>query len=148
VAATVNSVELDRSPEAAFAYITDPATFTEWQDAVVSASLEGGGAPRQGAKVRLRRRVGRREQDLTTEFTEFDPPRRYAFRGIDGPIRPIGRGTVEPVGDGNRSRFTFELDFEGHGFGKLLLPLVRRQAQKELQETHRNLQQRLASGGA
>jgi Polyketide cyclase / dehydrase and lipid transport len=81
-------------------------------------------------------------------MTEFSPPRSFAFRGIDGPIRPRGKGTVEPIGDGDRSRFTFELDFEGRGFGKLLLPIVRRQAKKEMPITHQNLKRQLESAAA
>jgi uncharacterized protein YndB with AHSA1/START domain len=146
VAPMTNTVEIARSPQDVFAYVTDPSRFTEWQDAVVSARLEGDGPVRQGSRVRLTRRTGRREQTLTTELTEFRPPQSYAFRGIDGPIRPIGKGTVEPVGNGERSRFTFELDFEANGIGKLLLPLVRRQARHELLETHDNLKKRLESG--
>jgi uncharacterized protein YndB with AHSA1/START domain len=146
VAPMINTVEIARSPQDVFAYVTDPSRFTEWQDAVVSARLEGDGPPSQGSRLKLTRRTGRREQTLTTELTEYSPPRSYAFRGIDGPIRPIGKGTVEPVGDGERSRFTFELDFEGKGLGKLLLPLVRRQARQELLQTHENLKKRLESG--
>jgi uncharacterized protein YndB with AHSA1/START domain len=146
VAPMTNTVEIARSPQDVFAYVTDPARFTEWQDAVVSARLEGDGPVRQGSRVKLTRRQGRREQTLTTELTEYSPPRSYAFRGIDGPVRPIGKGTVEPVGDGERSRFTFELDFEGKGVGKVLLPLVRRQARHELLESHDNLKKRLESG--
>jgi uncharacterized protein YndB with AHSA1/START domain len=146
VAPMTNTVEIARSPQDVFAYVTDPSRFTEWQDAVVSARLEGDGPVKQGSRLKMTRRTGRREQTLTTELTEFRPPQRYAFRGIDGPIRAIGKGTVDPVGDGDRSRFTFELDFEGNGIGKLLLPLVRRQARRELLETHDNLKQRLESG--
>jgi hypothetical protein len=41
---------------------------------------------------------------------------------------------------------TLELDFEGHGIGKLLVPLVvRRQAQKELPKNVQNLKVRLES---
>jgi hypothetical protein len=98
-----------------------------------------------GAKLKMTRRVGGREQTMTSEMTEFSPPRSFAFQGIDGPIRARGRGTVEPVGDGERTRFTFELDFEGHGFGKLLVPIVRRQAQKEIPVTHENLKRQLES---
>jgi uncharacterized protein YndB with AHSA1/START domain len=145
VAPITHSVEIARSPEDAFAYVTDPSRFTEWQDAVVSAHLEGDGPLREGSRLKMTRRTGRREQTLTTELTEYSPPRSYAFRGIDGPIRPIGKGNIEPVGDGERSRFTFELDFEGKGFGKLMLPLVRRQARQELLETHDNLKKRLES---
>jgi hypothetical protein len=57
------------------------------------------------------------------------------------------KGRVEPLGDNARSRVTIELDFEGHGIGRLLVPLVvRRQAQKELPTNLRNLKERLESG--
>jgi hypothetical protein len=57
--------------------------------------------------------------------------------------KPAG---FEALGD-TRTRFTFDLDFEGHGLGKLLVPLfVRRQAAKELPESHANLKRKLESG--
>jgi len=80
--------------------------------------------------------------------TEHSPPRGYAFHGIDGPIRPSGKSTIEPVGDRTHSRVTLELDFEDHGLGKLLLPLVRRQARREVPKSHENLKRRLESGAA
>ena len=84
---------------------------------------------------------------MTSELTAFDPPKSYAFRVLDGPVRALGKGRFEPLDDGSRTRFTFELDFEGHGLGKLLVPLfVRRQAAKELPESHENLRKRLESG--
>ena len=82
---------------------------------------------------------------MTYEITEHSPPRSFAFRGIDGPVRPIGRGTIEPVGDGMRTRVTIELDFEGDGLGRALLPLVRSQARKQVSKDHRLLKERLES---
>ncbi len=42
---------------------------------------------------------------------------------------------------------TIELDFEGHGIGKLLVPLiVRRQAQKEVPRNQQKLKERLEKG--
>ena len=65
---------------------------------------------------------------------------------LDGPVRAIGKGRFEPLGEGDRTRFTFEIDFEGHGIGKLLVPLVvRRQAQKELLQSHEDLKRTLES---
>jgi uncharacterized protein YndB with AHSA1/START domain len=148
VAPIVHSVEISRTPEDVFARLSDVSRFSEWQEGVVRAQLEGDGPMGPGAKVKMTRRVGGREQTMTSEMTEFRPPRSFAFHGIDGPIRARGRGTVEPVGDGERSRFTFELDFEGRGFGKLLVPIVRRQAQKEIPTTHQNLKKQLESGTA
>jgi hypothetical protein len=52
--------------------------------------------------------------------------------------------TVEPLGGTARSRVTIALDFEGHGIGKLLVPLVvRRQARDEMPANLKRLKQRL-----
>ncbi|MGH3090797.1 MAG: SRPBCC family protein [Gaiellaceae bacterium] len=147
MAPLVHSVEIDRSPEDVFAYVTDPTRFPEWQDAVVRAGPKGSGPLQQGSKIELTRKMGKREQTMTSELTEYSPPRSYAFRVLDGPVRALGKGRFEALGEGNRTRFTFELDFEGHGLGKLLVPLfVRRQAAKELPESHANLKRQLESG--
>jgi carbon monoxide dehydrogenase subunit G len=148
VAAIVHSVEISRSPEDVFACLNDFSRFGEWQEGLVSARLEGDGPVKVGSRVTQTRRIGRGERTMTTEVTEYSPPRSYAFRGIDGPIRAMGKGTVEPLDNGARSRVTFELDFQGHGFGKLLLPLVRSQARKQLATTHQRLKERLESGAA
>ena len=84
---------------------------------------------------------------MTSELTEFDPPRSYAFRVLDGPVRARGRGTFEPLDGGDRTRFNFEIDFDGHGIGKVLVPLVvRRQAATEVPETHEKLKRNLEAG--
>jgi uncharacterized protein YndB with AHSA1/START domain len=143
MAPIVHSVEIDRGREDVFAYVTDPTRFPEWQEAVVRASPQGGGPLQQGSRISLTRRMGKREQTMTSELTDYRPPESYAFRVVDGPVRALGKGKFEALGDA-RTRFTFELDFEGHGIGKLLVPLfVRRQAAKELPESHANLKRKL-----
>jgi uncharacterized protein YndB with AHSA1/START domain len=142
-----HTVEIDRRPEDVFAYVTDPAHFSEWQDAVVSARLEGSGPLQKGSRIALTRKIGGREQAMTSELTEYDAPRSYAFRVVDGPVRARGAGRFEPLEGGARTRFSFDLDFDGHGIGKLLVPLVvRRQAAKELPQIHDNLKRRLEDG--
>lgn len=147
MAAIVHSVEIDRGPDEVFAYVTDPSRFTEWQAAVVSAHAEGSGPLQEGSRLVMTRRMGRRDQTMTSEYTEYDSPRSYSFRVLDGPVRAIGKGRFEPLDDGDRTRFTMELDFEGHGIGKLLVPLVvRRQAAKELAASHEDLKRMLENG--
>ncbi len=150
MASIVHSVEIDKSPDEVFAYVTDPANFIEWQAAVVSAHAEDSGSLQEGSKFVMTRRMGKkRVQTMTAEYTEHDFPRRYAFRVLDGPVRAVGKGSFEPLGEGDRTRFTFELDFEGHGIGKLLVPLVvRRQAEKEVTRSHQDLKRALGSGSA
>jgi uncharacterized protein YndB with AHSA1/START domain len=149
VAPIINSVEIARSPEQVFAYVTDPSRLAEWQESVVSTRLEGGGAPAVGSRVVVIRRIGRGERTMTAELAELNRPTSWAVRGIDGPVRGNVKGTVAPLDDGARSRVTIELDFEGHGIGKLLVPLVvRRQARKEMPKNLQNLKERLERGGA
>lgn len=146
MAEIVRSIEISRSPEDVFAYVDDLSRHSEWQGEVVSTSVSGGDPTKVGTRATETRRFGRREMTATYEVTEHDPPRTFSFRGIDGPIRVIGTGTIEPVGDGERSRVTIVLDFEGHGLGKLMLPLVRRQARKQVPKDHQSLKERLESG--
>src|SRR6266536_3236536 len=92
-------------------------------------------------------RLGRMDRLITNEVTELNHPKRCSLRGTDGAIRGKVKGTVEPLGDGDRSRVTLVLDFEGHGIGKILLPLVvRRQAQAEMPRNMEKLKERLESG--
>jgi Polyketide cyclase / dehydrase and lipid transport len=91
--------------------------------------------------------MGRRERAMTSEITEITPPTSWAVRGIDGPVRGIVKGRVEPLDDSARSRVTIELDFEGRGIGKLLVPLVvRRQAQQQMPRNMQRLKQRIEGG--
>jgi uncharacterized membrane protein len=142
------SIEISRSPEDVFAYIDDLATHGEWQEQVVSAKVDGDGPTRIGTRAIETRKVGGREQQMTYEVTEHRPPQVFAFRGVDGSIRANGRATIEPLDGGARSRVTLDLDFEGHGMGKLLLPLVRNQAAKQVPKDQTQLKQRLESGTA
>jgi uncharacterized protein YndB with AHSA1/START domain len=141
------SVEVDRSQQAAFDYVTDPSRFHEWQAGVVGGSMEGTGYPDVGAKCSTTRRIGGAEREATSEVTRIDPPHNWGVRGIDGPIRAIVNVDVEPINGGARSRVTITLDFEGHGIGTLLVPLVvRRQAEKEMPANVQRLKQRLEAG--
>jgi uncharacterized membrane protein len=88
-------------------------------------------------------------QKITYEITEHDPPRRAVFRGLDGPIRPVGSVTVEGLDEGRRSRVTLELDLVGHGLlGKLLAPIARRDARKHIPDDQARFKERLESGAA
>jgi uncharacterized protein YndB with AHSA1/START domain len=145
MAPIITVTEVARAPEEVFGYVTDPSTMHEWQQGCVSGHMD---APttRVGSRCTTVRRIGGRECEVTTEITEYDPPRRWADRGIDGPIRAKVAVAIEPLADRSRSRLTIELDFTGHGIGKLLVPLVvRRQAARGMPETMTRLKQRLGS---
>lgn len=144
MAPIVASIEIARPRHDVFAYVTDPSRFAEWQAGVEGGSTEEGKSPTVGSKCTTTRRVGRTARQVTSEITKIDPPTSWAIHGIDGPIRAIVEVTVEPLNGSAQSRVTIELDFEGHGIGKLLVPLVvRRQARHEMPANCRKLKQRL-----
>ena len=138
------TAEVARPPAAVFTYVTDPSRFGEWQKNVVSGHMAGDGPPSVGAKCMTTRRIGFAERPVTSEVTHLDPPRTWGVRGVDGPIRAIVNVIVEPLDQDQRSRVTIELDFEGHGIGRLIVPLaVRREARKEMPGNLRMLKERL-----
>jgi uncharacterized protein YndB with AHSA1/START domain len=141
----VNAIEVSRPPDEVFNYVTDPSHMPEWQKGCLTGELDGP-STHVGSKCTTTRSIGGHPRDVTTEIVEYDPPRRWADRGLDGPIRAIVGVTVEPRGEGTRSFLTIELDFTGHGIGKLLVPLVvRRQAAREMPGNMERLRQRLES---
>ena len=143
----VTNIDVARPPDEVFAYVTDPSRFHEWQHDVVRVDIQGDGPPGVGSRSITTRRLGGAERAMTQEITELDPPRRWAARGVDGPLRPSADVTVEPLAGGTRSRVTIALDFEGHGFGKLLpLDVIRRMAVKGGARSYQNLKERLERG--
>jgi len=148
MAPIVSTIEIARPPDEVFSYVTDPSRFAEWQTDVVRVRMDAGRPPAVGSRFTTTRRIGRAERTMTQEITDLSPPRSWAAHGIDGPVRPNANITVEPTEDSTRSRVTIALDFEGHGIGRLLVPLVvRRMARKGSPLSYQNLKERLESGG-
>jgi uncharacterized protein YndB with AHSA1/START domain len=145
MAPIVTTAEIARPAAEVFAYATDPARFSQWQKGVVDGHVDGPaggtGTPAVGARCVTTRRIGGASRPSTSELTHIDPPRAWAVRGTDGPIRAAVDVLVEPVTD-SRSRLTISVDFTGHGIGKILVPLmVRREARKEMPENMTALKQ-------
>lgn len=99
------------------------------------ASVAGSCIDGSSARQRWRRR----------SKTAFDSPELVSFKGLDGPIRADGSQRVERVGEGSRA--SFEMEMRGHGFGVLMLPMARRQATRQVAESHENLKRILETAG-
>jgi uncharacterized protein YndB with AHSA1/START domain len=138
-----STIEIAVPPEVVFAYVTDPTRFAEWQRDVVDVRVDGPTPPPAGTRFTTTRRFGGAARTMTQEITENLPPRSWAARGIDGPIRPTATVRIDPLDQGRRSRVTFGLDFDAHGIGVALLPVVRRQAAKGAPMSYHNLKTRL-----
>jgi uncharacterized protein YndB with AHSA1/START domain len=142
MAAIARSIEISRCPEYVFSYATDYAHFPQWQERVVSARQEDSAPVAVGTRAAVTRRVGPRHLLTTEEITSFDPPRTWQVRGIGRiPVVAIANGAIESLDGGQRSLVTITLEFRGRGVGKLLAPLIRYQAGKQLPKDEERLKE-------
>jgi len=143
MAPVIATTDADRPAAEVFTYATDPARFHEWQAGVTEGHLDHPGPAKVGTRCLTARRIGGASRVVTSEVTHIDPPQAWGIRGIDGPIRATVDLTVAPL-TGSTSRLTIAVDFEGHGIGKILVPLlVRRQARKEMPANIATLKRRI-----
>jgi uncharacterized protein YndB with AHSA1/START domain len=78
------SIEIARSPDEVFAFLTDPSKLATWQDAEEVTQLTPGPL---GVGTRLRevhKALGRRRVEIT-EFVVYEPGQRFEIRMVDGP---------------------------------------------------------------
>lgn len=137
MAPLVSTIEIGRPPRQVYAMATDPLRFAEWQPDVVRVELL------EPALIATTRRMTGGPRTIVQRITRDDPPHEWAARCEDGLLRPHATITVEPIGGGAGSRVTFSLEFEGHGLGVPLVPVVRRQAAKAAPASYANLKRLL-----
>lgn len=131
MAAITGSIEIEREVAEVFSYSSDPAHRDEWQAAVEDVTVETPGATGVGTTVSETRHVTGGPRPIRWSYTHFDPSKLWSFRGVAGPVRPVGSMTFSPRDPGG-TRVDMEIDFTGHGLGHLLVPLARRDARKQV----------------
>ena len=87
------SVEIARTPEEVFDYLTDVSNLPAWQSGVRSAR-------REGSRIEESRHLLGRELHTTLEIEEEERPRSFAIRALDSPVPFTVRHTLEPSGTG------------------------------------------------
>jgi uncharacterized membrane protein len=141
-----HSVEIARSPEDVFTYLDQLDRHGEWQTQILEVTNISDGPVGVGTRATEKRKVPGGSREMTYEITEHDSPRRVSFRGLDGPVRPVGTVTVEPLDDGARSKVTLQFTLEGHGIGKLIAPLGNFDARRQIPKDQQRLKERLEAG--
>lgn len=126
------SVRIRRTPKDVFDYIADPTQRPEWQDSVQAIEVEHRTAEGRATRVKETRRVQGRSMTAGWEVTDYEADRRYGFRGVDGPVRPVVTMTLVPYEGGTQTQVEIEVDFETSGMGLLFGVLARRAARHEV----------------
>ena len=126
------TIEIARTPEDVFAYLTDVSNLPAWQAGVKSATL------REGRIEESRSLLGR-ELDSTLEVVEQEEPRLFTLRVLDGPVRFTVRHELEPAESGTRLTVTAHGDVPGFAAG-LLARGAERQFRKDFERLKRILE--------
>lgn len=143
VKAITAGVDIARSPRQVFGYIADAKHLPEWQPDVRRAAFDQPTAVGVGTRGQEVRHVMGADRSITWEVTGYDPHRRYGVRGIDGPVRAHVTMDLTPTTDDSGTHLEYGIGFEGHGIGKLIAPLARNGARKDLAATLERLRLRL-----
>jgi uncharacterized membrane protein len=113
-----HTVIIERPIEDVFLFFSEPTNEFKWRSQVKDITTEGPAA------------VGRRVHQVIkgpaglsipadVEVTGYEPPARYAFRGVAGPVRPVGEFLFSA--EGQTTRVSFSLSVELKGIKKVLM---------------------------
>ena len=130
------AVEIARSPEEVFDYLTDVSNLPAWQSGVRSAR-------REGDRIHESRHMLGRELHTTLEITEEERPRVFELRALDSPVPFTVRHELAPNGDGTR------LTVVGEGDAGLLpgfaAGIMAKRAEKQFRKDFERLKKLLES---
>jgi uncharacterized protein YndB with AHSA1/START domain len=127
------TVRIARPPGTVFDVLTDPANERRWREQV--RTFEPAGPLAVGTLVR-QTIAGPGGTPLRSDLrlTAFDPPQRYAFEVVAGPVRPVGEYRLTPTADGTDLTFTLTVDLRG-----IKAVLLRRSVQRSMDGEMRSL---------
>ena len=127
------TIEIARTPQDVFAYLTDVSNLPLWQAGVKSATL------RNGLVEESRSLLGRQLR-TSLEIVEQDEPRVFTLRALDSPVPFTVRHELEPANGGTRLTVTAEGNVPGFAAG-----LLARRAEKQFRTDFERLKQILES---
>ena len=116
------SIDSNRDPQAAFAYLSDFTSTREWDPNVLEATRVGGGPIGEGSEFALVTAFAGRKTEIGYRIVEYDPPRAVTFRGENATVVSLDRITFEPIDGG--TRVTYDADLTLKGVLKLGDPLM------------------------
>jgi len=123
------TIEIARTPEDVFAYLTEPSNLPAWQAGVKNATLRDG-------RIQESRSLLGRELHTTLEIVEREEHRLFTLRALDSPVPFTVRHELEPAGAGTRLTVTAEGDIPGFAAG-----LVARRAERQFRKDFERLKQ-------
>ena len=126
------TVEIARPIDQVFAFLSDGTNDPKFSPRVQQIEQTTDGPPGAGSVYKSSVKDAGMTTQREFELTEFEAPTkiRWSERSKNSITVPEGGYDLEAAGDG-ATRVTFHNTMEGHGFGKVILPLALRSARKD-----------------
>ena len=135
------SIVINRPVAEVFAFATNPANNTKWQEGLVESRLASSGPMGVGAQVVDVRKFLGRDMDSKLEVTAFEPNKKFAEKVVSGPLKFEITQTFESSGDG--TKVSLIAQGEPGGFFKLAEGMVQKQLQTQLEGDSQRLKKAL-----
>ena len=129
------TIEIARTPEDVFSYLTDVSNLPDWQAGVKGATLRDG-------RIDESRSLFGREVHTTLDIVEQEEPRVFTLRALDSPVPFTVRHELEPAEGGTLLTVTAEGDVPGFAAG-----LLARRAEKQFRQDFERLKEILQEPG-
>jgi uncharacterized protein YndB with AHSA1/START domain len=142
-----NQVEIERSPEEVFAFVSDPTNDPEWCSRVISIEQTAGEGPGPEARYTCKHRPTPM-RTLTREITvdEWQPPGRIRWRQEDDNGVFSIAYTIEPAaGGGTRITQSDDIDWK---IPRIAHPFAKRTVQRHMRQQMSDLKRVLESRAA
>src|SRR3954451_22086989 len=126
------STVIDRPIEKTFAFLADGENDKKFSSRVLEIAKTTAGPPGAGTVYKSTVKDAGMKSKREFEITEFEQPTkiRWSERSKNMITVPEGGYDLEPGGDG-ATKVTIWNNFEGHGFGKVIVGFAARAARKD-----------------
>lgn len=140
-----HTIEIERSPEEVFEFISEPHNFPLWQETLLE--IRGAkGKLRVGREVTEVRRFMGRRMETTWTCTEHEPHTRSSIEDDEGPVPFKGTFELEPLED-QTTLFTWTVETPGPRGIKVPGAIVGRMVKRQLSVDSERLKELLEGGG-
>ena len=121
---------VDRPIEEVFAFLADGENDPKFSPRVLEIKRTTDGPSGVGTVYASTVKDAGMKTQREFKLTEFDAPTRIRWTELSKNMITVSEGGYDLAPEGEGTRLTVHNEFEGHGFGKVILPLALRSARK------------------
>ena len=125
------SAHIDRPVEEVFAFVADGENDPKFSPRVLEIAKTTDGPVGIGTVYESTVKDAGMKSQRKFEITEFEAPARIRWKETSDNMITVPNGGYDIAAEDGGTRLTVHNEFEGHGFGKVLLPIAARAARRD-----------------